>query len=169
MASNAVLCITCGYHLELQQRLKVEFESRVTAPESEPAAIELDPNPYAPPRPVPSNATTSQLELTESEVNLARIIVSDAEYMPWILIASLCCCAIPMPLMLPYYAYRLANWRKLDAMYPELHSPNSFSPHGLLAAEFQDAKFRLVLGVAFGAFFYVVALISGVITLINPD
>ena len=103
----------------------------------------------------------------ECGASLARNAILCAEYVPWLVVASLCCCALPMPLLLPYYGYRLANWSKLDAKYAELHSPNSFSPHGQLAVEFQDARFLLMYGIVFGAIFYVVAFVVGVLKLIE--
>ncbi len=163
LASNAILCVACGYHLQLRRHLQTEIASQPTAPE--PEATETNPNPYAPPRALQTIDERLNLELTEADANWARVVVSDAQYMPWLLLASLCCCSIPLPLMLPYYAYRLANWTKLDARFAELHSPNSFSPHGQLAAEFQDARFRLILGIVFGAIFYVVVFIVGLIRL----
>ncbi len=165
LASNAILCVACGYHLQLRRHLQTEIASQPTAPE--PEATETNPNPYAPPRALQTIDERLNLELTEADANWARVVVSDAQYMPWLLLASLCCCSIPLPLMLPYYAYRLANWTKLDAKFAELHSPNSFSPHGQLAAEFQDARFRLILGIVFGAIFYVVAFVVGLIRVLG--
>ena len=171
LASSAVLCVQCGFHLQLQRHLQTKIElladSQLQSPAPEPRAVASDLNPYAPPQSSQTHGAPRNLELTEADANWARIIVSDAEYMPWLLVASLCCCTIPMPLMLPYYAYRLANWTKLDSTFSELHSPNSFSPHGQLAAKFQDARLRLILGVAFGAFFYAAALVFGVIRLLQ--
>lgn len=165
LASNAILCVVCGYHLQFRRHLQTEIASQPPAPE--PEATETNPNPYAPPRALQTNDERLNLQLTEADANWARVIVSDAQYMPWLLLASLCCCSIPLPLMLPYYAYRLANWTKLDAKFSELHSPNSFSPHGQLAAEFQDARFRLILGIVFGAIFYVVAFVAGLIYVLD--
>ena len=165
LARNAILCVACGFHLQLRHRLRTEIMPQTMVPESE--AAELDPNPYAPPRALQTDFERPYLELTEADANWVRAIVSDAEYVPWLVVASLCCCALPMPLLLPYYGYRLANWSKLDAKYAELHSPNSFSPHGQLAVEFQDARFLLMYGIVFGAIFYVVAFVVGVLKLIE--
>jgi hypothetical protein len=164
LATNAILCVACGYHLKLGHRLQTQIVAQTT---TEPETTEADPNPYAPPRAMQSNSARLCLELTEADADWARVIVSDAEYMPWLLVACLCCCAIPVPFMLPYYAYRLSNWTKLDAKFAELHSPNSFSPHGQLASDFQDARIRLILGVIFGAVYYIVALVIALINLLE--
>ncbi len=171
LASNAILCVQCGYHLQLQRHLRtqieLEAESDLQTPAPEPQSGETELNPYAPPLSAQSNDPQRNLDLNEADANWARVLVSDAELMPWLLVTSLCCCAIPMPFMLPYYAYRLANWTKLDSMFADLHSPNSFSPHGRLATEFQDARIRLILGTGFGAFFYAVAFVIGLIKLLD--
>jgi hypothetical protein len=57
--------------------------------------------------------------------------------------------------MLPWYAFRLWSWHRLNSRFAELRQPNAFSPHGQLAASFRECKTRLWIGVTLGAILWV--------------
>lgn len=152
--SGAVLCVSCGYHLKLKVRLTTEYVGEMDAPASVPSTLpeSVSPqsqNPYAPFEQSKRSVAASRhpvFDLTDEAAQQAQTIVADAQVLPWVLIASFCVCTIPILLAFPYYVNRLIQWHSLDNNFSELHQPNSFAPHGKLAAEFQDAWLRLVIG-----------------------
>src|SRR5262245_25411588 len=77
LATDAVLCISCGYHLKLERHLATAIEKEARPP--------VDPNPYAPstsitPQGEPSRSREPHVaDLTEAGARKAKAIVDDAD------------------------------------------------------------------------------------------
>jgi hypothetical protein len=94
-------------------------------------------------------------DLTVNGVLQAKAMVRDAKLLPYTLLAALGCALIGF-LMLPWYAYRLWSWYRLNARFEELRHPNPRSRDGELAASFQDCQLQLWAGMAVGAVLWVI-------------
>ena len=171
LATSAVLCVACGYHVKLGRHLATVVERGEVRAQSK---IADDRNPYASPSPK-ALATISDArdpyttDLTEAGARRAKAIVRDANMLLWAVLMSLLC---PFAwfwvwiLMFPWYAFRLWQWRQLNAEFSELNQPNSFSPHGDLAGSFQDCQLRLWAGIAIGIVYWAILACGGVLTLL---
>lgn len=151
ISPETVLCVACGYHMTLGHHLATVVERQQR---SKP-----DKNPYASPAAVESSEPTLSREppafdLTEAGARRATAVVSDARSVFLVILLAWCVCGPAWLVMVPWYAYRLYCWHRLNAQFAELRSPNAFSPHGELAAKFKDARARLWIGVIAGAVFW---------------
>jgi hypothetical protein len=157
LASNAVLCVACGYHLKLERHLATAVEKVMQRP--------IDPNPYAPsesthPQSEPTHPREPHLaDLTEAGARKAKAILEEADSVYWTIVFAWCCCAPAWIVMLPWYSWRLWSWYQLNAQFYELRHPYGFSPHGELAGAFQDCRFKLWVGVIAGGIFWALALL----------
>ncbi len=148
IGQEAVLCVACGYHRKLGQRLQTEH--------GEPPRVSR--NLYASPREEASEIREvkkglPEFDLTNGAIKEAENIVSDASYV-WVAgLLALCFCQPLGPFLLPLYAYRLYQWKQLRNTFEELRYPNAFSPNGKLAGEFEDAIVWLKIGLWIGVFF----------------
>lgn len=146
---DAVLCVACGYHLKLGQRLQTEHGEPPPLPSR---------NPYASPREEASETREvkkglPEFDLTEGAVKEAENIVSDAKFV-WVAgLLTLCFCQPLGPFLLPLYAYRLYQWNQLRNTFEELRYPNAFSPNGKLGGDFEEAIVWLKIGLWIGVFF----------------
>jgi hypothetical protein len=150
---EAVLCVACGYHFALGHHLATVVERQGTATP--------DPNPYA--SPVFTEKDQPRMpgeppvfDLTDAGARQAQVVVWVAQSVFWTILLAWCVCAPAWLVILPWYAYRLYCWHRLSAQFAELRSPNAFSPHGELAANFKDARSRLLIGVIAGCVFWTV-------------
>ncbi len=156
---ETLLCIACGYHMTLGHHLATVVERQQRSkpdenPYASPAAVESSRPPLPRERPV--------FDLTEAGVRRASAVVSDARSVFLVIVLAWCVCAPAWLVMLPWYAYRLYCWHRLNAQFAELRSPNAFSPHGELATKFKDARTRLWIGVIAGlAFWTLLAMVLG--------
>ena len=164
LAAEAVLCVACGYHLGLQRHLATLVN---TAAESEPGVRgkqrAIDPNPFASPQEpaaVDPSARRGEHEsdLTDWGARRAKAIVDEAD-MVYPVIIFACCCGPLWLLMLPWYGWRLWLWHQLNEQFSELRHPYGFSPHGELAASFQDSRLKLWIGLAAGAIYWGIVLL----------
>jgi hypothetical protein len=129
----------------------------------EPSAFVHDPNPYAAPQTEvaePPRDDRLAADLTPSAAAWAESLAKEAEARWVLLLVGLICCQPILLLMLPWYGFRLWNWHVLNASYSELRHPNSFSPHGELAARFQEAHAKLVVGMVMSAIGWVLLWVS---------
>jgi hypothetical protein len=104
-----------------------------------------------------------EFDLTDRGAARAKAVASDAGYVWAAVLVPFCCPVVGLPLfilMLPWYSYRLYCWYQLNDEFSELRYPNSLSPHGLLAANFQSAKWRLIVGVVFGVIYWAVLIVG---------
>ncbi len=150
LAAGAVLCVACGYHLESDRFLATVAEPNPTAT--------TDSNPYA--SPVVTERSPNEppvFDLTEAGVRRVKAVVSDAQMVFLVILLAWCLCAPIWLVMLPWYLYRLYCWYALNAQFAELRSPNSFSPHGELAAKFKGSRGRLLVGIVAGLLFWLIA------------
>lgn len=154
LAPNVVLCVACGYHLKLERFLATAANSSpiATAPNTSLPPAATNSNPYAPPGRADSRKSGQQAEQSNVPSGVweeVEAIVADAKnVVPLIIVGFFCVCV--WLLSVPYYCYRCHRWNELYARYPELRTPNSFSEHGELVANFQDAPSKLRLGIGFG-------------------
>jgi len=151
IAPQAVLCIACGYHLVLGHHLATNVERSKSTP--------LDQNPYASPSALDSDVPkklsgTTVFDLTDAGARQAQAVVSEAQSVFVVVLAGLLCCAPVWMLTFPWYSYRLYCWHSLNARFAELRFPNGFSPHGEVAAKFQESRWRITVGVAVGFVFW---------------
>lgn len=157
LPANAVLCVRCGFHLKHGYHL-------ATATGNDADALpKSDPNPYAACA-VPSQQDSGApgevvFDLTEYGAARAKAITADANSVIWLCLIA-CLCTPVWLLTLPWFAYRLYSWYDLRSIYAELRSPNSFSPHGQVAADFASAKPKLMAGVILGSFFWILLAIG---------
>lgn len=136
----AVLCVACGYHLNLQRHLATAVEKETPR--------QIDPNPFAPsavvePTIEPRPREPHIADLTEAGARRAKAIVDEADMVYYTIPFAWCCCQWVLPLMLPWYGWRLWSWHALNTQFYELRHPYGFSPHGELAGAFQDCKIKL--------------------------
>jgi uncharacterized Zn finger protein (UPF0148 family) len=157
MASGAVLCIACGYHLQLQRFLATSSEREQRhAPSDNPCAPPASDESDEQPRDRPGLA----FDLTEPAARRAEAVASAASSVAIVIAFVLCVCGPAWAFMLPWYGYRLLCWYRLNGEFAELRHPNSLSPHGELAVRFQDAWIRLVCAIAFGSVFWLIVAIG---------
>lgn len=153
---NAVLCIACGYHLKLGYHLATATGDDVPRP---PA---LHMNPYAAPTVIdppasPNRSSNPDFDLTEKGAARAKAIVNEAGSVR-LLCGLACICAPVWVLMLPWFSYRLYCWHDLNSTYAELRNPNSFSQHGELAADFVNAKSKIIVGMVVGGILWLIMI-----------
>jgi hypothetical protein len=79
-----------------------------------------------------------------------KAVVAEAKRVYLAIFLIMCFCSAGWLALLPWYAYRLRCWYQLNAEFAELRNPNSFSEYGQLAADFQEARGRLMIGIAAG-------------------
>jgi hypothetical protein len=126
----------------------VERERRLT----------VDPNPYAVPSVAECQDTvTFADDLTEAGARQAKAVVSDANLVPVIIIVSIFFGLLGL-VLLPWYAYRIRTWKRLNAEFSELRVPNGLSVHGELAESFQECIPKLWIGLIAGAAFWIFAV-----------
>lgn len=145
LTDGAVLCVACGYHIQLDRHLATSVEDHT------PASPTPDANPYASPQSEAHSelAGEPEGELPPAIVKQAEAVVFAAETLRGALL-MVCCCAPLWYALLPYYGFQLWRWFQLNGNYQTLAEPNSFSPHGELAVRFQEARIRLIAGVIVG-------------------
>lgn len=159
-----MLCVACGYHLKLERHLATVVDR------PEPRAV--DSNPFASPatidaEEIPQRGEPYLADLTQAAARQAQAIVSEANMVFVTIGLALVCaplCGIMWPFMLPWYAWRLWSWRRLNSRFNELRNPNGFSPHGELAGSFQDCQYKLWVGMTAGGLFW---LLMGYVFLID--
>lgn len=146
LAPNAILCIDCGFNLKTGQHLTTVTEA-ANEDDATPASSRDLANPYASPVEESRIQDTGQFDLDDRGTRHAERVVSGARVVyPLMLFSTLCCLPI-FVVLLPYYGFLLVSWYSLRSRYNELRNPNSFSPNGQLAADFEDAHFKLVLAI----------------------
>ena len=157
ISEEAVLCVKCGYHLKLKTHLATAVERESRRP--------TDPNPYAPSASVDPQSSLPRArephiaDLTDAGAKRAKAIVAEADSVYWAILLAWCCCQPAWLLMLPWYSWRLWSWYQLNAQFNELRHPYGFSPHGELAASFQDSRLKLWIGVVAGSIFWSLAIV----------
>lgn len=150
VAPEAALCVACGYHLTLGYFLSTSIE--------QPQLPQPDDNPYAAPvpwdaderDPAMKSREPPDFDLTEQGARRARRVVADAKRVYLAIFLTMCLCSAGWLFLLPWYAYRLRCWHQLNSEFAELRNPNSFSEYGQLAADFQEARSRLLVGLVLG-------------------
>ena len=163
LAENSVLCVACGYHLQLGYHLSTLIEPAQEQPTA-PAITPVSDNPYAPPqleeRAKKPRMLTPEFDLTESGASWARAVIADADMS--LALSILCCLCGPLwLLMFPWYVFRVICWHSLNSTYAELRYPNSFSPHGNLPVRFQESRYPLYRGAVVGFIAWIVVTIWG--------
>ena len=161
---QAVLCIACGYHLLRGHHLATALDGQREATP--------DDNPYASPAAAAANGPEvsrdkSVFDLTESGARRVKAVVSDAQMVFFVSVIAWCFCAPALIVIFPWYAYRLYCWHRLHNEFAELRNPNGFSPHGELAAKFQDARTRIWFGLIAGLAFYIILIFIVAIDLLR--
>lgn len=162
LKDGAVLCVACGYHLKLGRKLETEHGASLPKPSSNPyAAPSIEATEADPPK-----KGLPKFDLTERAVKEVEGLVSDAKFVWVAALTTFCCCQLVGPLMFPWYGFRLWRWKKLREQFEELRNPNSFSPHGKLAGDFEEAWLWLVIGMGIGIFYTVLAFIAVIMYLL---
>ncbi len=110
-----------------------------------------DNNPYA--APAPDNAIP-QVDFGLEAVDKKKIdaVVKDAGQFWLAIILCLCCSGIGALIIPVWYLIRLLQWNKFANKYPVLLNPDA--PAGSLPAQFRSARWKLILGLAFGGFIF---------------
>lgn len=103
------------------------------------------PNPYA--SPVGVGPVVDSHGLPPDAVSKAEAIIKDAGQFWLAIIICICCSAIGALIIGPWYLVRLLQWNTLSSTYPYLQQSG---PPNSLAARFQGAKIKLIIGMASG-------------------
>lgn len=104
------------------------------------------PNPYA--SPMPDGPVVDAHNLPPDVVKKAEAIIKDAGQFWLAIILCLCCSGIGALIIGPWYLVRLLQWNSLSSAYPQLRELGA--PPTTLAARFQGAKIKLIIGLCFG-------------------
>lgn len=171
MAPNAVLCISCGYHLKREGFLSTAVERQPGFSDEEEispmfaSAEPVDMNPYAAPlalnnspEPAKSRLDVFVADLTPFAVRRASGVVDAAERVYWNIFLSYVTC-IGAFIIGPIYGYYLFSWYELNRTYSELRNPTvRRSDHYSLALDFQASKSRIWIGFIGSMIAFVVVL-----------
>jgi hypothetical protein len=168
---DAKLCIDCGFHFELGEKItRGQLDSAGDNQAVVQADVPAEPpwaafqatdrlNPYA-----PSAADTDDTKLAWelSDEDLPKVSKVATSAIPiWISLCLTPCICFPLPaLMLPMNIYRLLQWWQLYQKFENLRKPNSLSPHVELELEFQQAFLRYVVSILLGVIW--IAIFAGV-------
>jgi hypothetical protein len=161
LASHAVLCVGCGFHLAKGVHLATVAEEAGRRASSSPSVPTCDSNPYASPMEADNGLMPLESELTPEAVKTAEAIVAEARQTAIVVALCLFTCNLAPLFVLPWYAWRLRQWHALNNRFQELREPNSFSPHAELAVNFQDAREKIRNIIVFALTF---AAIGAVLT-----
>ncbi len=117
------------------------------------------PNPYASPAPAP--ASPAQFDpVSQKKIDA---IIKDAGQFWLAIIMCVFCTGLGSIIIGPWYLVRLLQWNSIATSQPLLLDPNA--PRGSIAQKFQSAKTKLIVGMSFGAVFFLLALLFVVITI----
>jgi hypothetical protein len=103
------------------------------------------PNPYA--SPVHVGPMVDSHQMPPDAVAKAETIIKDAGQFWLAIIMCFCCSGIGSLIIGPWYFFRLTQWNALSSTYSYLREPG---PANSLAARFQGAKTKLIIGISFG-------------------
>lgn len=120
------------------------------------------PNPYSPT--VSGGAAEPALlgDLTPAEMKKVEAITKDAGQF-WLAILLCFLCGALGPIIIgPWYLVRLVQWNGMSSAHPWLLDQTA--PAGSLQKKFQSSKWKLIVGLVFGALVLVgiVVLIAGI-------
>lgn len=104
------------------------------------------PNPYA--SPTHAGPVVDAHNLPPEVVSKAEAIIKDAGQFWLAIIICICCSALGSIIIGPWYLVRLLQWNSLSSAHPQLREMGA--PPNSLAARFQGAKIKLIIGMSFG-------------------
>jgi len=121
------------------------------------------PNPYAPPSTVTETVSPGHFD----PVSLKKIeaIVKDAGQFWIAILMCIFCTGLGSIIIGPWYLVRLLQWNSLAKADPRLLDPAV--PRGSIAQRFQSAKGKLIAGMSFGVFIFVLSVLFLVFTIVN--
>ena len=107
--------------------------------------MSFSPNPYASPAAV--GPVVDSHQMPPDAVAKAETIIKDAGQFWLAIIMCLCCTGLGSLIIGPWYFFRITQWNSLSSTYSYLREQ---APPGTLAARFQGAKTKLIIGMSFG-------------------
>jgi hypothetical protein len=132
------------------QRGGTTVSDESTNPYAAPAAESVLPDPL------------SGLQIAQADRKKLNAVIKDANQFWLAILLCFLCSALGLVLIGPWYGVRLVQWRSLGRTYPALMQPDPIVSS--VPQQFQSAKLKLILGLAFGLIIaFMFLLLIGVI------
>ena len=84
-------------------------------------------------------------------------VIKDANQFWLAILMCIFCSALGAVIIGPWYLVRLLQWNSIARAQPMLLDPNV--PRGSLQQRFQSAKWKLIVGISFGAFIFLLTVL----------
>ena len=110
------------------------------------------PNPYAPPQAAIAAASPAIPDQSKIEA-----VIKDAGQFWLAILLCIFCSGLGAIIIGPWYFVRLLQWNSLAKAQPMLLDPQV--PHGSMAQRFQSAKWKLIVGISFGALMFFLTML----------